>query len=116
MTPQLAAAMIDAVRAAVEDDKVTPGVIGFIATAGVAIVVVLLIIDMTRRVRRVNQRAMIREQLEAELAAKESGADGTAAPASDASASDTSSGADAAAPGAATPPSTPQSPTDIDRA
>ncbi|WP_368499311.1 hypothetical protein [Herbiconiux sp. A18JL235] len=53
-----------------DPDSVTPGIIGFIATFGVAAVTLLLVIDMVRRVRRVNYRAQVREELEAELAAK----------------------------------------------
>ncbi len=53
-----------------DPDSVTPGVIGFIATFGVAVVTLLLVVDMVRRVRRVNYRAQVREELEAELAAK----------------------------------------------
>ncbi|MGA1837362.1 hypothetical protein VD659_10565 [Herbiconiux sp. 11R-BC] len=49
-------------------DDVTPGIIGFIATFFIAIVTVGLIVDMVRRVRRVNYRAQVREELEAELA------------------------------------------------
>ncbi|SDZ35666.1 hypothetical protein [Herbiconiux ginsengi] len=53
-----------------DPDTVTPGIIGFIVTFLVAIVTVLLIIDMVRRVRRVNYRDQVRQELEAELAAK----------------------------------------------
>lgn len=53
-----------------DPDSVTPGIVGFIATFGVAAVTLLLVIDMVRRVRRVNYRAQVREELEAELAAK----------------------------------------------
>ncbi len=42
----------------------TPGVAGFIAIAVVAIVTILLVIDMTRRIRRTRYRAEIRERLE----------------------------------------------------
>jgi hypothetical protein len=51
----------------------TPGPWGFIAFFGVAIVVVLLIIDMTRRVRRVRYRAEVNEKLDAEQRAAEEG-------------------------------------------
>lgn len=68
MTQLAPLALAEGLRAAVEDIDVTPGVVGFAATAIIAIVVVLLLLDMSRRVRRVNQRAMIREQLEAEAA------------------------------------------------
>jgi hypothetical protein len=50
-------------------DLVTPGVWGFVITFMVAVVTVLLIIDMTRRVRRTRYRAEIAEKLDAEQAA-----------------------------------------------
>lgn len=49
-----------------DENAVTPGVVGFVATAFVAVLTVLLLIDMTRRVRRVRYRAEIQEKLEAE--------------------------------------------------
>ncbi|SKA99518.1 hypothetical protein SAMN06295879_2825 [Agreia bicolorata] len=49
-----------------DPDTVTPGFVGFIATFGVAAVVILLVIDMVRRVRRVNYREQVRQQLEQE--------------------------------------------------
>jgi len=55
------------------EDVTTPGPWGFIAFFGVAIVVVLLIIDMTRRVRRVRYRAEVNEKLDAEQRAAEEG-------------------------------------------
>ncbi|MDP3207557.1 MAG: hypothetical protein Q8M65_00270 [Rhodoglobus sp.] len=48
---------------------VTPGVIGFVVTFFIALATVLLVIDMTRRIRRVRYRAEVAEQLEAERAA-----------------------------------------------
>jgi hypothetical protein len=50
----------------VDATLVTPGVWGFIITAAIMVVVVLLIIDMVRRMRRVNYRAQIRQRLEDE--------------------------------------------------
>jgi len=50
------------------EDAVTPGVIGFVATFFIAALTVLLLVDMTRRVRRVRYRAEIQEKLEAEKA------------------------------------------------
>ena len=47
-------------------DTITPGWIGFLVTFYIAVVTVLLIIDMTRRIRRVRYREEIREQLENE--------------------------------------------------
>lgn len=55
------------------EDVTTPGPWGFIAFFGVAVVVVLLIIDMTRRVRRVRYRAEVNEKLDAEQRAAEEG-------------------------------------------
>jgi len=51
---------------AVNDNLVTPGVIGFIAIFAIAVVTVLLIIDMNRRVRRTRYRGEVREQIELE--------------------------------------------------
>ena len=48
------------------ENSVTPTWVGFAATFAVAAIVVLLCIDMVRRVRRVRYRGEIREQLEAE--------------------------------------------------
>jgi len=53
----------------VDPTLVTPGVWGFVITAGIMVVAVLLIIDMVRRIRRVNYRAEIRQRLEDEAAA-----------------------------------------------
>lgn len=47
-------------------DMVTPGVLGFLIMFLIAVATVLLIIDMTRRVRRVRYRAEVAEQLDAE--------------------------------------------------
>ena len=51
-----------------DENAVTPGVIGFVATFFIAAVTVLLLIDMTRRVRRVRYRAEVQEKLAAEQA------------------------------------------------
>jgi hypothetical protein len=53
------------------EDVTTPGPWGFIAFFGVAVVVLLLIIDMTRRIRRVRYRAEVNEKLDAEARAAE---------------------------------------------
>jgi hypothetical protein len=50
----------------VPDVDVTPGVAGFVAIALVAVVTILLIVDMTRRIRRTRYRSEIRERLEHE--------------------------------------------------
>lgn len=52
-----------------DENLVTPTWVGFTAIFVVAIIVILLAIDMVRRVRRLNYRAEIREKLEAERAA-----------------------------------------------
>lgn len=59
---------------AFDPDSVTPGVIGFIATAIVAIAVCLLLFDMNRRVRRVKYREEVRAEIAAEQAAAAEGA------------------------------------------
>jgi hypothetical protein len=53
----------------IDPNIVTPGVIGFLLTIGVALAVVVLVIDMTRRIRRINYRAQANEKLDAEEAA-----------------------------------------------
>ncbi len=54
-----------------DPNQVTPGVIGFVVTALLAVVVMLLLWDFNRRVRRINDREEIKERLQAELAASE---------------------------------------------
>lgn len=58
----------------VDDDLVTPGVWGFVITFLLIVAVVLLIIDMVRRIRRVTYRAQVREQLANEALAAEAAA------------------------------------------
>jgi TRAP-type C4-dicarboxylate transport system permease small subunit len=55
-----------ATPAAPADELVTPTWVGFAITFAMAVITVLLIIDMTRRIRRVRYRSEIREKLEAE--------------------------------------------------
>jgi capsular polysaccharide biosynthesis protein len=50
----------------VDPNLVTPGVVGFIATFVVAIGVILLLLDMNRRMRRNRYRAEITERLDRE--------------------------------------------------
>ena len=50
----------------VDPDIVTPGVVGFLVTAFVAIAVILLVWDMMRRIRRGRVRADINDELDAE--------------------------------------------------
>ncbi|MDH6532527.1 hypothetical protein M2119_000764 [Aurantimicrobium minutum] len=54
----------------IDPQLVSPGVVGFVATAFVAILTVLLLLDMVRRMRKVNMRADIQEKLDAEEAAE----------------------------------------------
>ncbi|MFJ3381151.1 hypothetical protein ACIPJ2_12145 [Curtobacterium sp. NPDC090217] len=58
---------------AVPDVDVTPGVAGFIAIAVIAVLTILLVVDMTRRIRRTRYRAEIRERLEAEARGEDVG-------------------------------------------
>lgn len=70
-----AARVSEALRSAAGDsgsngfdtNTVTPGVAGFIAIFLVAAAIVLLLLDMTRRVRRVRYRGEIGELLDAEV-------------------------------------------------
>ena len=50
------------------DNLVTPGVLGFVITALIMVAVILLIIDMVRRLRRLNYRAEIRGRVAREAA------------------------------------------------
>ncbi|MFD1720268.1 hypothetical protein [Amnibacterium endophyticum] len=49
----------------VNPDSVTPGVVGFLAMLFITAAVVLLIVDMTRRVRRVRYRGELAERRDA---------------------------------------------------
>ncbi|WP_307807372.1 hypothetical protein [Naasia sp. SYSU D00948] len=51
-----------------DENLVTPGPWGFIIILFIAVVTILLILDMTRRVRRTRYRAEVRERLEREQA------------------------------------------------
>lgn len=52
-----------------DPNQVTPGVLGFVAIALVAGVVMVLMWDFNRRVRRINDREEAKERLLAEIAA-----------------------------------------------
>ncbi|MBC7589740.1 MAG: hypothetical protein H7226_01680 [Salinibacterium sp.] len=54
---------------------ITPGVVGFAVTFLVAVATVLLLLDMTRRVRRVRYRGEVREQIAIEQAEQALAAD-----------------------------------------
>lgn len=58
-----------------DPNLITPGVVGFAVTFLIALAAVLLAVSMVRRVRRVTYRAEVREELEAEAAGREPGAD-----------------------------------------
>ncbi len=82
--PLVLAALVRAEEEEFDPNLVTPGVWGFVLTFAVMVVVVLLILDMVRRIRRVNYRAEVRAQLEAEAREAELGeADGQMADAAD---------------------------------
>ncbi len=49
-----------------DENTVTPGWIGFAITFAIGAATILLVIDMTRRIRRTKYRGEIRERLEAE--------------------------------------------------
>jgi hypothetical protein len=53
----------------VAPELVTPGFVGFAAVVVILIAVILLILDMNRRIRRVRYREEVREELDAEEAA-----------------------------------------------
>lgn len=54
-----------------DENLITPGVWGFVITFLVAAATVLLLVDMSRRMRRVRYRGEIRERLEAERVEQE---------------------------------------------
>jgi capsular polysaccharide biosynthesis protein len=54
---------------AIDPNIVTPGVVGFVATILVAVVTILLVWDMVRRIRRQRYQAEIEAKLDAEQAA-----------------------------------------------
>jgi flagellar biosynthesis/type III secretory pathway M-ring protein FliF/YscJ len=77
IAPFVRAALVRAEEQQFDPNLVTPGVWGFVLTFVVMVIAVVLILDMVRRVRRVNYRAEVRAQLEAEARDAELGdADG----------------------------------------
>ncbi|MBT2498829.1 hypothetical protein J7E25_06950 [Agromyces sp. ISL-38] len=83
MITRLAGAILIAADEEFDPDTVTPGIWGFVVTFGLMVVVVLLILDMVRRIRRTNYRAEVRERLEIErLEAEMLGDEGSAPDAS----------------------------------
>jgi hypothetical protein len=70
----------------VKPEAVTPGFIGFAVIVVIVIAVILLIWDMNRRIRRVRYRDEVREELDAEEAARaahDATAGGTSVPETD---------------------------------
>ncbi len=57
----------------VAPEAVTPGFVGFAAIVVVLIAVIFLIWDMNRRIRRVRYREEVRDELDAEEAARAAG-------------------------------------------
>ncbi|ASN51410.1 hypothetical protein [Sinomonas sp. R1AF57] len=55
-------------RPGLSEDQITPGTWGFLLTAFVVVLTILLIVDMVRRLRRVRYRAQVEEAREAESA------------------------------------------------
>ncbi len=51
-----------------DENTVTPGWVGFVITFAIGVITILLVVDMTRRLRRARYRGEIRQQLEAERA------------------------------------------------
>ncbi len=49
-------------RPGLEQDQVTPGLLGFLLTAFIVVLTALLIVDMVRRIRRVRYRAQVEEE------------------------------------------------------
>jgi hypothetical protein len=60
-----------------DPNQVGPGIWGFVLTLAVIVAVILLIIDMVRRIRRVNYRAQVRQQLADEEAQRTAAEDET---------------------------------------
>jgi len=98
----LSAAVVAAEKEEFDPNTVTPGVMGFVVTFLVMIAVLLLILDMTRRIRRTNYRAQVQDQLDAEERAEAEGAaeSSDAGEPTAADASDDAAPADPAEPGA----------------
>ncbi|WP_346959487.1 hypothetical protein [uncultured Arthrobacter sp.] len=60
-------------RPGLNQDQVTPGLLGFLLTAFIVVLTALLIVDMVRRIRRVRYRAQVEEE---RAAAEEAGRGG----------------------------------------
>ena len=64
-------------RPGLDQDQVTPGLLGFLLTAFIVVLTALLIVDMVRRIRRVRYRAQVEEE---RAAAEEAAQPGAARP------------------------------------
>ena len=62
-------------RCGLTEDQITPGTWGFLLTAFVVILTMVLIVDMVRRLRRVRYRAQVEEQ-RAAASGEQQGPDG----------------------------------------
>ena len=56
-------------------DQITPGLLGFVMTAFMVIAVVMLMVSMTRRIRRVRYREQLSDAAEAGLPTPNGGTD-----------------------------------------
>lgn len=81
-------------RPGLSEDQVTPGLLGFVMTAFMVIAVVLLMVSMTRRIRRIRYRAQVSDTEQDDHT-----------PPAETNATDSTSGADASNP-APEPPGT----------
>lgn len=70
MTSVIVHLVLLAEEAEFDPNDVTPTWVGFLITFVLAAVTVLLLWDMVRRIRRIRYRGEVREQLEAEHAAR----------------------------------------------
>ncbi|WP_430592443.1 hypothetical protein [Humidisolicoccus flavus] len=94
----LALPLVD--RLGVDEDLVTPGVVGFAVTAMIAAAVILLVWDLNRRIRRTTYRAEIREKIAQEIVERDAALAGSrrSESAARAAGEDTADPADPAAP------------------
>lgn len=51
-------------RPGLTEDQITPGLLGFVATFSIVIVMVFIIRDMVKRIRRVRYRAQVEAEME----------------------------------------------------
>src|SRR6478752_2723795 len=58
----LATSPSPALRPGLDQDQVTPGLLGFLLTAFIVVLTAVLIVDMVRRIRRVRYRAQVEEE------------------------------------------------------